>query len=532
MAARRTDVHRLQELVRLHRMGRTQRQIERELRMSRHTISSALRALDAAGLLDGDPAALPEAPALKQAMAGDEPPPLPPQQISSVEAWRSDIERLRRRGAGPTAIHDWLRLHAEAYDGSLSAVKRMCAALRRAEPPDPTAVAIPLESEPGEEAQVDFVYAGKVYDPERGVLRRCWLFVMVLCYSRHFFADLVFDQKAGTWIRLHVDAFAYFGGAPRVTVPDNLKSAVIRCAFGAGDDAALNRSYVELARHYGVRIDPTPPRSPEKKGKVERAGGYVKFNFLATHTSVDIGFDRAALQTWVREIAATRRHGVTGRRPIEAFEQDERHALLELPERPYELVLYKRATVHRDAHVQVEGAFYSAPWEHIGQKLEIKLERKHVSIYRDGEHLCTHARVARGKRQTLDSHLPDHRGDLRRRSRSYWTEKAALIGPDCLALSEAIFESDDVLHQLRKVQAVVSYLERHPRERANAAARRAMHYGCLNYVGVKNILLKGLDLEPLDEAERTREWASGSRYARDPAQALLALRERERERTD
>lgn len=116
----------------------------------------------AAGLLDGDPAALPEAPALKQAMAGDEPAKPPPQQMSSVEAWRSDIERLRRRGAGPTAIHDWLRLHGEDYDGSLSAVKRMCAALRRAEPPDPAAVAIPLESEPGEEAQVDFVCAGKV----------------------------------------------------------------------------------------------------------------------------------------------------------------------------------------------------------------------------------------------------------------------------------------------------------------------------------------------------------------------------------
>ena len=89
-----------------------------------------------------------------------------------------------------------------------------------------------------------------------------------------------------------------------------------------------------------------------------------------------------------------------------------------------------------------------------------------------------------------------------------------------------------MLYQLRKVQAVVSYLERHPRERANAAARRAMHYGCLNYVGVKNIRLKGLDLEPLDEAESTREWASGSRYARDPAQALLAFKERDRERTD
>ena len=532
MAARRTDVHRLQEVVRLHRLGRSKRQIERELRMGRRTITRALDAFEAAGLLGGEAASLPEAGELAAAMTAAQPAKPAPQQISTVASWRAEIERLRRKGAGPTAIHDWLRLNVEDYAGSLSAVKRLCAALKRSEPPDPDDVAIPLETEPGEEAQVDFVYAGKVYDPDRGVLRRCWLFVMVLCHSRHFFCDLVFDQKVGTWIRLHVEALAFFGGVPRVIVPDNLKSAVIRAAFGMGKDATLNRTYVELARHYGFRIDPTPPRSPEKKGKVERAGGYVKRNFLSTHTSVDIGFDRKALWRWAREIAAKRRHGVTGRQPIEMFESDERHALLELPEEAYETVIWKLATLHRDAHVQVDGAFYSAPWEYVGRKLEVKLQGPNVSIYRQGEHLWTHALAKRGQRRTVTSHLPDRRGELRRRSRSYWTEKAALLGPDCLALIEAIFQSDDVLHQLRKVQAVATYLERHPKDRANAASRRALHYGCLSYMGVKNILLKGLDLEPLEDERRERDWASGSRFARDPAQTLLALKEKERERTD
>jgi hypothetical protein len=89
-----------------------------------------------------------------------------------------------------------------------------------------------------------------------------------------------------------------------------------------------------------------------------------------------------------------------------------------------------------------------------------------------------------------------------------------------------MFDADDVLHQLRKVQAVVGLLEKHPPERANAAARRAMHYGCLNYMGVKNILLKGLDLEPLDGEHPERDWASGSRFARDPNQTVLAFKER------
>ena len=69
----------------------------------------------------------------------------------------------------------------------------------------------------------------------------------------------------------NIDAFNDFGGAPRTIVPDNLKAAVIRAAFGSSEPCELQRSYRELARFYGFMVDPTPPRSPEKKGKVESA---------------------------------------------------------------------------------------------------------------------------------------------------------------------------------------------------------------------------------------------------------------------
>ena len=83
------------------------------------------------------------------------------------------------------------------------------------------------------------------------------------------YLDIVFDQKAVTWTALHMRAFAYFGGVPHVIIPDNLKAAVIRTAFGHGTDISLHRGYRDLARHYGFRVDPTPPRSPQKKGKVD-----------------------------------------------------------------------------------------------------------------------------------------------------------------------------------------------------------------------------------------------------------------------
>jgi DNA-binding transcriptional MocR family regulator len=110
MSGRRTDMHQVQELIRLHRLGRSAREIARQLRMGRETVRQQMRSLEAAGVLDGRPEDLPEAARLLE-IAG--PPAEPPQQRSSVAEWRGRIEKLRERGAGPTAIHDWLRLNCQ-----------------------------------------------------------------------------------------------------------------------------------------------------------------------------------------------------------------------------------------------------------------------------------------------------------------------------------------------------------------------------------------------------------------------------------
>jgi transposase len=511
-------MHRLQEIVRLHRLGRSGREITRLLRMGRETVRSYMIAFGEAGLLDGNACDLPDVAPLREVVAAMR--RTPPQQRSSLERWCEQITELRGRGVGPTAIHDHLRLHAEGYDGSLASVKRLCRRLDRQRGVSATDVAIPVETAPGEVAQVDFGYAGKRYDPIDGVLRKSWVFVMTLGFSRHKFADLVFDQKVETWQRLHADAFRFFGGAPRVIVPDNLKAAVIRAAFGIDQEPVINRSYRELARHYGFQIDPAPPRSPEKKGKVEASIKYVSNNFLATWQSVDIEEDRRQLRRWLTQIAGERVHGTTGRRPRELFEEVEREALLPLPPRGWDPVVWKKAQVHRDSHVQIDGAFYSAPWGFLHQELWVRCTRHSVAIYHDDECLWTHARVARGQRRTVEDHLPDHRRDLRHRSKAHWIERARAIGEEVEQLAEAIFGSDDVLLQLRRVQAVVTHLETFPAERARSAARRALHFGLLDYAGLKGILRKGLDLEPL-ETGPDRLWAQHSQFARTPEPILF-----------
>jgi transposase len=517
-------MERLQELVRLHRMGSGGREVARLLGMSPNTERMYRLVLEAAGLLMGPVADIPTLEVLKAVVEDRLPRKPAPQQTSSLETWLPQIEELWKKGLGPRAIYDRLRLEDERFRESratLSAVKRVCLRLKRARGVQPEDVAIPVETAPGEVAQVDFGYVGRLYDPRARVMRKAWVFVMVLGYSRHMFARLVFDQSAETWLRVHVEAFAELGGTVETVVPDNLKAAVIRAAFGVDGPTALNRSYRELARHYGFKVDPTPVYDPRKKGKVESGVKYVKSNGLKGRAGQDVDVVAPALQRWIYEIAGMREHGTTYRRPLEVFRDLEQAVLKPLPAHRFEMVVWKEATVHRDCHVIFDRRLYSVPWRLIDKVVWLRATASTVAIFFDDERVATHDRRGPGHRSTVDQHLPAHRADLRHRSRSYWELRADRIGPDTGRFVREVFDSDDVLYMLRAVQAIVTHLERFPRERAEAASRRARHFGTFSYQGVKNILVRALDLEPLPAGTALPGSPQESfRYARSAAELL------------
>ncbi len=133
-------------------------------------------------------------------------------------------------------------------------------------------------------------------------------------------------------------------------------------------------------------------------------------------------------------------------------------------------------------------------------------------------------RVPPGQRSTKDEHLPVERRELRHRSRSYWVERAAAMGPEVERFIEEVFDSDDVVYQLRVAQQIVRLLEGYPVDRARAACRRARFYGNYSYGGLKNILVRALDLEPLPSVvlDHAAEPGARPRFARD-VQELLQL---------
>ena len=521
-------MHRLQDLVRLHREGKGARQVARALNMSPNTERDYRRALEAAELLRGLTTELPTLEELKKAVCEQRPPPSSnAHELSSIAPWQDEVQKLMVKGLKPRAIYDHLRLHEKTFKGSYWAVGRMYRRLNRNQGVRAEDVAIPVETGPGEICQVDFGYVGKLLCPSTHVLRKAWVFVMVLCHSRHMFAEVVFDQKTETWLDLHIRGFEGFGGVPNTIVPDNLKAAVTRAAFGIDGDTALNRSYRELARYYGFMVDPTPPYAPRKKGKVESAVKYIKHNALAGRAGEDITVVNKTLKRWLLEIAGQRVHGTTGRTPLSMFHEQEASELRPLPRARYERCIWKQARVHRDTHVSFEGSLYSVPWRWVGQQVWIQATPSTVAIFGEDTRIATHRRTSKGTRSTVDAHLPEHRRDLRHRSRSYWEERAASIGPETAELVKQVFDSDDVLSQLRKVQGIVTHLETFPPSRAEAASRRAVFYGTLSYQGVKSILTKALDFEPLPAVPvQVQQDQSPPRFARSTQELLARAWER------
>lgn len=515
----RTDMHRLQELVRLHRQGTGAREVARLLGMSPNTERTYRNALSLAGLIQGEPGLehLPDLAVLRDAVLAQLPPKRPPQQVSTLETLAQQVYEMADRGAKPKAIFDKLVMDDPAFKGSLSAVKRLWRRWRKTRGVKAEDVAIPVETVPGDVAQVDFGYVGMLVDPKTRKLRRAWVFTMVLGYSRHLFAKIVFDQRAETWVQLHIEAFAALGGVPRTIVPDNLKAAVIRVAFAVDrDDSGLNRTYCELARFYGFVVDPTPPRSPKKKGKVESTVRYVKSNFFGPRAFEHADEAQAELRRWTIEIAGAREHGTTHRKPLEVFEAEERAALDPLPERPYVPITWKRAKLHPNSHLIFDRREYSAPWRLIGQKLWVRATPDTVYAYANDDRVATHDRRGPGLRSTVEAHLPEHRRELRHRDRTYWISRAKAMGDPVGDFIVEVFGSEDVLSKLRVVQAIVTLLEKHPSERAIAACERARHFGNHTYLGVRDILRRGLDYEPLPASLFPNPTGPRPQFARVP----------------
>jgi len=488
MSARRTVVLDIREIIRQLQAGQSARQIAKNMQLSRVTVGKYRTWAVAHDLLNHT---LPTAEALADLLAQDPLHPLAAPAVSSVEPYRGVVIDLRQRGLEMMAVFQRLR-DEHAYPGTYSSVRRFVQAL---EPASPDAT-IRIERQPGEEVQVDFGYAGLMFDAA-GQVRRAWAFVMTLAYSRHQYVEFVFDQSVETWLVCHQHAFEYFGGVPRKVVLDNLKAGIVQACF---DAPQVQRAYRDCAEHYRFLIAPCRVREPQEKGKVESGVHYVARNFLAGRESAALSANNVKVRAWIEQIAGVRDHGTTHWQPLVQFKAIEQATLSALPATPFEVATWKHAKLHRDCYVQFDKAYYSAPVRYIGQALWVRGDAQTVRIFADYTLLATFPRATGpGQRQTNLDHLPVAKADALTLTPARCQAEAAQIGVATQQVVQQLLD-ERPLDRLRTARKVLRLTETYTPARLEQACARALRFETATYRSIKQILLKGLEAEDASAA--------------------------------
>ncbi len=478
----------LRDLIHRLRAGESERRISRDLGISRVTVHRYHELAERQGFLKPG-TSMPEDTAILAALGE---PPQPPRTASTVEPYAEVVRRLLDQHVEMVAIFQRLR-DDHGFSGSYSSVRRYVHRLR---PPEPRVV-VRVQTAPGEEAQVDFGPVGKLVDPATDRLRPAYAFVATLSYSRHQYAELVFDQKVATWIALHRRAFKSWGGVPRRIVPDNLKAAVVKALI---HDPVLGEAYRRMAQHYGFVISPTKPHTARHKGKVENGVHYLQRNFMAGQAFADLRVANQRLAAWVRDTAGARQHGTTHQPPLKLFSEHERGALLPLPVEPFALREILPVKVHPDCHVVIAGSFYSVPYTYVGRSLEAHVGERIVQLFAGQELVASHERSLRpGEWHTRLEHYPAAKAAYLERTSERCRRLAIEIGPATQQVVETLL-AERPLDRLRAVQAILRLEETVGSRRLEAACARAVYFGDVRYRRIKQILNAALDQEPLPEA--------------------------------
>ncbi|MBD5657624.1 MAG: IS21 family transposase, partial [Candidatus Eremiobacteraeota bacterium] len=290
---------------------------------------------------------------------------------SSCEPHRAFIDAEVSKGRNAMAIYQDLVEH-HGFKGAYNAVKRFVRSLVTRLPK----VSCRFESEPGQEAQVDYGEGARAKDPRTGRYRKPRLFVMSLGCSRHAFRKTVWNSSQQIWSELHEEAFAYFGGAPATIRLDNLREGIVDPDIY---DPEVNPLYAAVLKHYGVVALPCRPYAPDLKGKVESAVGYTQRTALAGRTFESIDEQNVFLKHWNERWAMTRIHGTT-KRQVRAMFEEEQPFLRPLPSIRFEYYRILERRVHLDGHVEVNGAYYSVPPRYVGSTVVVHAGRLWLRI--------------------------------------------------------------------------------------------------------------------------------------------------------
>lgn len=286
-----------------------------------------------------------------------------------------------------------------------------------------------IARKPGELMEVD--WAGQtagIIDTDTGEIIDAYVFVAALPYSGYAYAEAFLSQVQECWIAAHVNAYNFFGGVSRILVPDNLKTGVDSVTR---TETVINKTYQEMAQHYGTAVIPARIKKPKDKATVEGSVGIISTWVIAALRNRQF-LSLNELNNAISEKANDFNHKPfqkkDGNRAL-LFE-NEKPFLLPLPAHPFEMSVWKIATVPTGYHVCVDNHHYSVPFEYIGQKVDVRLTRNTVEMFFEGNRICSHKREydQPGIYTTNNSHMPPNHQKYISWNGEKFLEEAAKIG--------------------------------------------------------------------------------------------------------
>jgi transposase len=421
---------------------------------------------------------------------------------SKAAIYHDEIKQKLVSGQHAVSIYQDL-VCERGYAGSYDAIKRYVRKLKSTSP-DPYAR---METEPGEEAQVDFGRGAPVL--VNGRYRKPWLFVMTLSNSRKSYQECVWKQDVETFISCHVNAFNFFGGVTRIIKHDNLKSAVLRAHLY---EPEMNPNYLAFADHYGFIPIPCKVRKPEHKGKVESNIKYVQNNALKGKRFTSLEEQNHYLRRWNKTWASTRIHGTT-KRQVNLMFREEQPALKPLPSDPFHFFkIGSRKVSSTDSHIEVAGAYYPVPPKYMGRSVQVHYNSRCIKVFYNGELIQHLSTIAKGRFHPDRSCLPPNKDWQKNNYLRYLFKRCSLIGSSVLEWAK-LAEAQRQERAYRSIQGVVALSGKYAYAVINAACQRSIDHNVFSYHLVKQ-LAEAIRIEKLVQTEIN--FTQESAYIRSP----------------
>ena len=465
-------MNRNREIIRLHNQGISKSSIARSCECSRNTVASIISRAEDAGLSwplpsdfsDGKLQTLlfpnsslptsrktPDYDYVHKEMAKS--------GVTLSLLWSEYCEACRRSGEIPFMYTQYCKYYRE-YANTTKATMH-------------------IDRKPGEQLEVDRAgQTATLSGADTGEAIPVCIFVAVLSCSGYAYVEGFLSQNQECWIAAHVNAYRFFGGATRILVPDNLKTGVERANWYT---PVINKAYHELAEHYGTAVIPARVRKPKDKPHAEGSVKTVTTWILAALRHQQF-FSLAELNAAIHEKLEELNQRPFQKKPgsrWSTFLAEEKASLIPLPRAPFELALWRIATVQHNYHVAVEKMYYSVPYEYIKHKVDVRLTRKVVEIFFNGHRLCSHPRLrgSEGQYSTVVEHMPpDHQRYVAWDKQRFLTW-AQGVGPNTVVAVKAIFAAYRVERQgYRSCMALLKLGDKHSVARLEAACAKALTY--------------------------------------------------------